>query len=192
MFLLLAWLSCGDKDAPSNADGGDADTDTDADTDSDTDADADSDTDADADTDSDTDADTSKLRPGYWEATIVSVAANTCGFEAEPGGTLGMLVETSDQGDTLIDGMVVQYSGSDLFGGGEQTLTSKELDCTTTVVTNASGEWSDWMTLTRWGRHDTFESEGAECDEAPGGAEGCEADLTFTAVWSSEDLPEGE
>jgi len=193
MFLLLAILACGDKDdATSDSSGGDADTDTDADTDSDTDADADSDTDAD--TDADSDADTSKLKAGYWELTLVSAAQNTCDFPDDPGEVMGMVVETTDQGDTLVDGsLVLIYEGSDLFGSGEATFTPKDVDCTVTIATTASGEMTDWENLARWGRHDIFSSQGTECEgAAPGGDDGCEVDMTFTGVWSADEPPSPE
>ena len=176
MILLLTMLACGDKD-PATPDSGEADTDTDTD----------------ADTDTDTDADTDPtLRDGFWNSTIVSVDANTCDFAGETGDVLGMFVETTDDGDTSIDGIVITYEGSDIVGSGEQTMGNKEVDCLTTVTTSASGEVADSETLTRWGRHDIMVSEGTECDGAPGGTDGCEVDMTFSAIWSSEDPPEPE
>ena len=200
MFLLLATLACSDKDSDTPADSAaetdadtDADTDTDTDSDADGDSDADADADADADTDSDTDADTSKLRVGYWDLTIVAATTNTCGFSTEPGEVIGMVVELSDQGDTVVDGsVVIVYEGSDLRGNSEASISEEGVDCATTITTSASGVMTDWMTLERWGRHDVLSSEGTECDEAPGGADGCEVDMTFTGAWSSDETPEPE
>ncbi len=186
MWMLALTLACGETDPEDT--NPETDTDTDTDTDSDTDADADADSDSDADSDYDPD----KLRPGYFELTYKGSISDTCEVNIEDGSKSLVKVGLTNQDDTILDdSIVLNYDGEgSFFGGGERTIDDAELDCTISVTSNISGDFTDAMTLTRYGRHDQFTFAGAECADAPGGGEPCETDFFFVGLWIGSEPPE--
>jgi hypothetical protein len=186
MWMLALTLACGEDEPSSDDSTPEADADTDADTDTDADADADTDSDADSDYDPD------KLRPGYFELTYKGAIADTCGLDLEVGSKSILKVALTNQDDTILDdSVVVNYDGEgSFFGGGENSFEDPEADCTIAVTSNVSGEFSDAMTMTRFGRHDQFSFTGSECSAHPSGGEPCETDFYFTGVWLGSEPPE--
>ena len=192
MWTLALILACGEKDAATDDSTPESDTDTDTDADTDTDTDADADADADTDSDTDTDYDPDKLRPGFWEIVYKGSIQDTCGMNLEVGTVQLMKVDTTDQGDTLVDDTIVlNYDGEgSFFGGGSSEFADPDSDCTISLTSTVSGEFSDAMTLTRWGRHDEFSYSGSECSGQPGGGEDCETDFYFDGTWYGHEPPE--
>lgn len=153
IFALL--LACGDKSAPPEDTGAEADADTDTDADSDTDTDADTDSDSDTDTDADTDSDTD-ADVGWPETQLDASATAHTAMAMGPGGlVLAYQLDGTDDDlwlawqeagawqTELVDDEILAGAYSDLLvGDGGELLISYLAYGELRLATGSPGAWT--------------------------------------------------
>ncbi|MCB9758243.1 MAG: hypothetical protein H6739_00245 [Alphaproteobacteria bacterium] len=172
-------VGCGDKDTTS---GDDTNVTTD-----------DSGKGEDSETDTDHYEDDGRLRPGYWVLNVSTVPNDTCGSGVLPGQTQLMQVTEGGDGGHLIDEVqpvVYAEEGGAFTANGVSLRFSQEADCQTEVRIDASGDFSDFANLTRYGRNEIYSFEGEDCATvAINGGQPCNIEIIFTGAWYGDEPP---